>query len=576
MRTTIGTIKKIRSPKKYTDYVVFGLVSRLDSCIDNSNIVLRSISDLSLYLSPDRSEFNEIKKIIQSGATVILRNEFLDSSEYHAFMTPISKDLVIPTCCTGNLPLSELRDPTEFDGETYVVNIKYDPTEIPKEFYINLPSGYIVSSLDSEFVSTIHVYTNKLSDSVDSVNDVYEVKANGETLGDIFDSIQSHFRLIGSNDGDMEFISPFLAKNASNDRTSGIFSVYYNRPVRYLPKTIAPDSLDISYGFIDNVEFLRDYIPYGTVTFESNVVGSADNLKISYRDETLTITFGDTIEEFEVNGNRTSGNFIGDIQSKLVKVHLNGGTNLTEFEIPEFERNFKSPSDTYSAHIDVNSSIKNLISSDFEVNAIILSDSLIEYSPSDIDTEVLDRELLIMSITKGDISKLFKEFTNTIRFTGTLNGIPCYTEFLSSLYNCNFDLLLSGVPEVTESLPSSGMGIWHPEVDEFYNILDIGDTPEFNHEFNFDLSKVTVFHIFYSLAISKFILRYRYRMLFTNASIGKLRNLLNDFSARFSIINSIEIDSYESTDNNLSIELATKLNAILNYKEIIINFNLEI
>jgi hypothetical protein len=101
--------------------------------------------------------------------------------------------------------------------------------------------------------------------------------------------------------------------------------------------------------------------------------------------------------------------------------------------------------------------------------------------------------------------------------------------------------------------------------------------PEFNVNLKFDLNRVMVFHVLYAMAISKFILRYKARLLYTtNAAIGKLRSLLNDFRYKFPAISELEVESAKEGGNDVTVGIRTSLVSILRYKSITLNFNLEI
>ena len=580
MKITLGEVKKSRLRNESVDLIVVGLVSRSDSMFYNTPMVLRNESDVKCYFSTDSNEYNEIIKIIETGVTVVLYNSFEYEKKFYSWLTPIKDNLVIPSCYVSDVYSKKIifKSPAEFNGETYIIKIKYDPEEIPDQgdFYINLPSGRNVVGIDSEFVSSLSFHTGVFPDYADTINDIYDVSLTQGNLGELFDEIASYFIADDTRPRISDYISPYVLKDAENDLVNGVFTVYYNQPVRYIPKTIHPSSLVIEYGYFENIQYLEDCIPKDTVTFQSKLLGDSSGISLESKDGTLTIRFNDQVEVFNISTDWTAGNFIGNIKSRLVDVTVNADFG-TVLYFPEFSENFHPSCNLLDAVIDVNGSISNLLQSEFQINMLILSDSLTEFNSYELDFSKLNKELLIIS-RNTDLSQLTQDYPNTLKFTGLIDGYPCYIPFLNSIYTCKFGDLLDGVPNSDSEFNFDIYNIWNPKIDEYYNYIESFDLSEFASNLGLSLDKISIYQLFYVMALSKFILRYKSDLLFTlpSITISKLNLLINKFISNFEIFRSVEIVNSELEDNKVNIELSTQLNSVLKNKEIMLNFNLEI
>lgn len=579
MKVTLGNIRRTKLPKSYTDYIVLGVVTQVTSSFYNTPIILRSEQDLETYFDQNSSVYDELKGLVNTGVTLLVLNSFTDEKRFHSWLTPVSDGVVIPSYQTDSRPLKELKSPVDFDGETYIVRIHYNPSEVPGDgdFYINLPTGKYLRGIDNEFVSSLSFHTGELPEYVDYFNDVFDGVVSGKNLGEIFDDVQTYFRLGDTREGIADYITPYLSKDAVNDKENGIFTVYYNQPVRYLPKTIHPDNLNISFDYFDNIEFLQEHIPDGTVTFHSKLLGDCSNLRVSHSDGILTISLGDAYEEFEVSGEIDSGKYIGDVKSRLVEIKVNT-ESPQDIIIPEFSENFHPVVDLSNALIDLNGTISKILDSDYKVNAIVLSDSLANFDLTKLNTSLLDRELIFANINKSsNLNQLKNDYENVIKFSGTVDGLPAYIQFVSSLYNCSFSDELEGVPKLPEGIDLSVYDVWHPKSEELHNYLDSYELSSFIRDLGLPLSKITIYHLFYIMALSIFILRYRRNLLFVDpvATVAGLRMMITNFTSKFGVFYLSDIESSVIQDNNVSVVISTYLNSILKYKEIKLNFKLE-
>lgn len=574
MRVDIGDISKEYVPRYELEYLVLGIISRVRSLFANKLTSIHRVSELLNYINEDDPEYLELSNLLNSNlVTLILRNSFVDNPKYHSYITPIGRNVTLPTYYCDSLTGVELVDWSNMEGKTYVVEVEFSPNEVVSQFYINLPTNYTNKFIDSEFVNTISISFNNIPPGVDQFNDVanmiIDTGKSEDTLLNIFNEVVKLFSL----DTPYTYIYEYLAKNSeivNLDNGNKAFRVYYNQPVKYLPKSITPDSLIVRYGVYENRNFLCNYIPENTVTFESKLLGDTSKLHISLIDGILIIELNDIREEFEVSGDRDSSNFIGDVISELVNIQINGTDNINLYN---FDTNFITISDLYYTEVDINKSISNLLESELETNGIILSDTLYEYNLNEVDLSKLNKEILFAS-KLNNIDQLKDEYINVVKFTGTLNNLPVYVSFINTLANCDFGQFLSGVPNNEDLSPYINFNVWVPNKVEFYNVLDTVPVTGFNYDLGVNLDNITTFHIFYSLAISKFLLRYKYQYLFTLNAVSKIRDLLNKFKVKFSIINSLNIEDYEQIGNDLNITLNTKLNAILKYNSVILNFKI--
>jgi hypothetical protein len=203
-----------------------------------------------------------------------------------------------------------------------------------------------------------------------------------------------------------------------------------------------------------------------------------------------------------------------------------------------------------------------------------LSDSLIEYNLDQINLNSLDKSLLI--IHSNSIQKLSREFNNTLRFSGLVDGIPSYTKFLDSVYRCDFSSFIDGVPEYPSELDSNEIGVFHPISPEFYTELKLGWVPDLNVDLGYDLNKINIYQLIFVYALSNFILRYKYKLLHVISPLGSLKSLISEFQVKYPIYKSISIKSYRSEFNSIYVELDTYLNSLTNSESIKLNFNLKI
>jgi len=238
MKVTIGNIQRTKLPVSYTDYIVIGVIAKCNSSFYKTPLVLRSEYDMRNYFDEDSSTYAEIKALIETGVTVVVLNAFTDIKQYHSWMTPTLDGLIIPSYQSDSKSLEILKSPIDFSGETYVVKIYYNPSEVPIEgnFYINLPSGYQPDHVDNEFVSSLSFHTGTFPDYADNYNDVYDGVLSGANLGEIFDDLKSYFLLESEHPGIGTYITRYLSKDAENDKVNGVFTVYYNLTIKISTK----------------------------------------------------------------------------------------------------------------------------------------------------------------------------------------------------------------------------------------------------------------------------------------------------------------------------------------------------
>jgi hypothetical protein len=588
MEVELNNITVSRDRSYPYDFIILSPVVKLDLAYIDKAILIRDRLTLVNYMDPDSYEYAELSQILNQGYTLLVHPRFKDEDSIRrSYLTPVGMNQVIPTKVRNSYKgLTKLVDPRNLTRETYVVNYRYDPnyiiskTDVSKSFYINIPASYIskaeAKKLDSEFTILVGIRTED-TPYADTLNDVLdliiEMDRDTMTLEEIFDKVEELLENWVSRYRDYEsenILNHFIG--SYNDKVTHTFSVYYTEPVRYLPKTIHPvGAIQVSYGLNDNIDFLQDYLPIDTVTFKSKLVGKCSNLKLSYEDGVLTTQLGGDIEEFDVSLDETSSDFIGNIHSKYIEIKVNSrhaklyefSTQFTDVDLPE---------------LDVDSTIKDYIDSEFEINAIILSDTLYKVPPIDEIAKTIDgvtNTLIFESLQSGFDN--FKPYVNNvIKFSGRSGKYPIYINVLDSIINFKYSDKLDEMPTWDDSFPFTDFRVISPDIQEYNNFLYYPDLNPVNYDFNLDLSHITIFHLFYAFAIEKFIARYKYMFQFKRSPLGSISDIISLLRSQFKIIENIEIISFEQYGNDCYVTLNTKFTKILKYPIIEININIQV
>lgn len=577
MEIQLNRIQSLANKPSFTLYMVLGVVSDLKKVkLDESEILITDRDNLNNYFP--ESKIPEVSNILDNGYYILLSNRYLNSKDDRngSYLTPLSSTKSLPTTYSGRgyvgeILESNLIDPRKFiQDKTYILQFEFNPNQIPDRFYLNLPSDWsFPNSIISEFISPICVYDNLTAD-IDQFNEVYNIKVTGTSMLDKFTDLVSiynesiHSSIIGCKLRNADI------KEVSEDKY--IVTFYFNKPVSYIPDLRMSEWIDVSvsFGLYENIRFLSDYIPDGLITYKSKFLGDSSDIKLKVSDGTLTVSMGNVIEEFSISGDRHSSNFVGYIQSNLIEV-ITGPYD--SFEIYDVDEYFINDPDLGS--LNILDTISHLVDSVEVPNGIVLSEGLTDFDLRNIHLDLSDQFLFTWRST--DLDQLKLEIPNLVKFVGTLDGYPSYLQFLRNIFTCNFGKFLDGIPEVPESdFDFEIHGIYHPKSDLYYNSFLSLEFTNFMKDLGIDLNKVTIFHLIFSTALSKFLTRYKLNILFLNRvdSISKLNELMNLMKIKFSIYNSILIESYSVDMNKVSLSIKTELEQILKYNKISLNLKL--
>lgn len=602
MRLDLGDISRVHIPVgTKIDYLVTGVICTPDSYIEGRDTIIRTFSDLLLYFNPSNKAYSRIKELVDSGYTVIIPK--IQSTPEYSYLTPISDDLVMPCMCRSSGSGVELHDPRELDGGTYSVVYEYNPSEVTKKFFINLPTK---DEVENEFGTSIYAWTIEEPDWVDRHSRVMNITlgepANRDkeyTLAGLFNELSESITRSTPGVGFEKYVKPYLSKDSENYISKGEFKVYLNRPMNYIPRSLTPKSLKVRYGVRESIDLLQDYIPRNTVTFRSKVIGDCSDLHIMCDGELLVIEFHDIREEYIVSGNRSSVDYIGNIHSDLVEITVN---TRKDIEIPKFDDQFYpiySVTKIGSVEITANTgknieipkfgdpfypiypgieldsvskSIDYLVDHDLEVNFIILDSDLVNFSIKSINTKNLTRELLIISDTK--LNNLKSDLPNTIKFSGYYGNLPIYLKFLSNVYKCEFTEAVEGLVTNVKSDVYTKFNICVPSTQEYYSYLNLPVVDKLNLSIGLDLDRLTSYHVVYALMISQYILRYLDEFKFKINPIGKLNDRLEGLRSNFPIISDIYVSNSKITENKVKLWIESKFNFIYNFESVTLNFTI--
>ena len=569
MRLDLGDISRVHIPVgTKIDYLVTGVVCTPDSYIEDKDIIIRTSGDISMYFNPSNEAYSRIKELVDLGYTVIIPK--VQSTPEYSYLTPISDDLVMPCMCRSGGSEMELHDPRELDGGTYSIVYEYNPSEVTKEFFINLPTE---GEVENEFGTSIYVWTIKEPDWVDRHSKVMNITLGDPTnrdkeytLSGLFNDLSELITRSTSGAGFERYVKPYLIKDSVNDDRKGEFKVYLNKPMNYIPRSLTPNSLKVRYGVRENIDLLQDYIPKNTVTFRSKVIGDCSDLHIRCDGELLVIEFHDIREEYVVSGNRSSVNYIGNIHSDLVGIKVN---TRKDIEIPKFDDQFY-PIYSVPKLDSVNKSIDYLVDHDLEVNFIILDSDLVEFDINSINTQNLTRELLIVSDTK--LSNLKSDLPNIIKFSGYYGDLPMYLKFLSNVYKCEFTEAVEGLVTDVKSDAYPKFNICVPSTQEYYSYLNLPVVSKLNLDIGLNLDRLTSYHVVYAFMISQYILRYLDEFKFKINPIGKLNDRLDGLRSNFPILSDIYVSNSKITENKVKLWIESKFNSIYNFESVTLNF----